>query len=130
MRRRGDHGRRLTRADKLEIQRRVRSGEELGAAALAVGCSRKSVQRLPNATGGLAPRSTARSALRLSLAEREEISRGLLAGESSQPSINYSARLSSCSRTRSTFMMCAHAIRFPAVFIDDRVMALRPAKSN
>lgn len=84
MRRRGDHGRRLTSADRLEIQRRVRAGEEFAAAALAVGCSAKSVQRLLNATGGLAPRTRARSALRLSLSEREEISRGLLTGDSSR----------------------------------------------
>jgi len=82
MRRRGDHGRRLTSADRLEIQRRVRAGEEFAAAALAVGCSAKSVQRLLNATGGLGPRTRARSALRLSLSEREEISREVRLGGS------------------------------------------------
>lgn len=41
-----------------------------------------SVQRLLRKTGGIKPRATPRSALRLSRPEREEISRGLLAGDS------------------------------------------------
>jgi len=51
-------------------------------AAAAVGCSTKAVQRLFRATGGLRDRVRERSPLRLSLAEREEISRGLRAGDS------------------------------------------------
>jgi transposase, IS30 family len=81
MRRRGAHGR-LTSADRLELRRRVAAGERFEDAAAAVGCSAKSVQRLLAAAGGVPPRTTARSRLRLSLAEREEISRGLEAGES------------------------------------------------
>src|SRR5437899_4446928 len=72
---------RLTCAERLELQRRVRAGETHEVAATAVGCSAKSVQRLLVKTGGVKPRSTPRSALRLSLPEREEISRGLLAGD-------------------------------------------------
>jgi transposase, IS30 family len=79
---RGDYGHRLTFADRLELQRRVRLGESFEVAAAAVGCSSKSVQRLLAATGGVKARTRPRSALRLSLAEREEISRGLLAGAS------------------------------------------------
>ena len=83
MSRRGDRGRRLTSADRLELRRRVAGGEKFETAAAAVGCSTKSVQRLLARTGGLPPpRSRLRSPLRLSWAEREEISRGLLAGES------------------------------------------------
>jgi len=73
---------RLTPAERLELLRLVRAGETYQAAARAVGCSSKSVQRLLVKTGGMKPRPTTRSALRLSLAEREEISRGLLAEES------------------------------------------------
>lgn len=73
---------RLAHAERLELQRRVREGETHGAAAKAVGCSAKSVQRLLRKTGGVKPRTGAQSAARLSLAEREEISRGLLAGDS------------------------------------------------
>jgi IS30 family transposase len=73
---------RLTGTERLEILSRVRAGASHAAAATAVGCSSKSVQRLVATTGGLKSRARARSPLRLSLAEREEISRSLLAGES------------------------------------------------
>jgi IS30 family transposase len=42
------------------------------------------VQRLLAGTGGVKPRTRPPSRLRLALAEREEISRGVLAGESSR----------------------------------------------
>jgi len=51
-------------------------------AATALGCSAKSVPRVLVKTGGVKPRSTPQSAVRLSLPEREEISRGLLASDS------------------------------------------------
>ncbi len=73
---------RLTGVERLELQRRVRAGETHEVAATAVGCSAKSVQRLLVKTGGVKPRAKPQSALRLSLPEREEISRGLLAGDS------------------------------------------------
>jgi IS30 family transposase len=73
---------RLAPAERLELLRLVRAGETYQAAAATVGCSSKSVQRLLAKTGGMKPRPATRSALRLSLAEREEISRGLRAGES------------------------------------------------
>jgi len=73
---------RLSQAERLELQRRVREGATHREAALAVGCSAKTVQRLLEQTGGVKARSTPQSAVRLSLAEREEISRGVLAGDS------------------------------------------------
>jgi IS30 family transposase len=81
-RRQGDNGRRLTGAERLEIRRLIRSGEPYRVAAAAVGTTIKTVGRLMWATGGLPPRGRDRSALRLSVAEREEISRALLAGTS------------------------------------------------
>ncbi len=75
-------GPQLTNVQYLELRRRIAAGETHPAAAAAVGCSTKAVQRLLRRTGGLAPRTEPRSPLRLSLGEREEISRGLLAGES------------------------------------------------
>lgn len=51
-----NHGRRLSAAERLEIQRRVGSGATHAAVAVAVGCSTKSVQRLLIRTGGLVPR--------------------------------------------------------------------------
>lgn len=83
MRRRwADHGRRLSPGDHLEIQRRVTEGETFATAAAAIGCSTKSIQRFMKRNGGLERRTRERSALRLSLAEREELSRGLIAGDS------------------------------------------------
>ena len=82
MRRWGDHGNRLSRADHREIQRRVTAGETFAAAAASVGCSTKSIQRFMASTGGLKPKPRERSPWRLSLGEREELSRGLLAGDS------------------------------------------------
>ena len=73
---------RLTGAERLELQRRVRAGETHAVAATAVACSAKSVQRLLGKTGGVKSRARPQSALRLSLPEREEISRGLRAGDS------------------------------------------------
>ena len=76
------NARRLSRADRSEIERLIWSGETFAAAAAAVGCSTKSIQRFLAATGGLKRRVKERSSLRLSLAEREELSRGLVAGDS------------------------------------------------
>jgi IS30 family transposase len=66
----------------LELQRRVAAGESYAAAAAAVGCSTKSIQRLVSWTGGVLREAKPRSPLRLSLVEREELSRGLVAGDS------------------------------------------------
>ena len=74
--------RRLSHVDRAEIERLVWSGETFETAAAAVGCSTKSIQRFLAATGGLKRRLQERSPLRLSLGEREELSRSLVAGES------------------------------------------------
>jgi IS30 family transposase len=79
-RRRGDRG--VTAMERLEIRARVAAGERIDAVAASVRRSRRLVQRVVGRAGGLPPRPTVRSALRLSVAEREEISRGLRAGES------------------------------------------------
>ena len=76
------NARRLSRADRTQIEGLVRSGATFEATAGAVGCSTKSIQRYLALTGGLKSRLRARSPLRLSLSEREELSRGLAAGES------------------------------------------------
>jgi IS30 family transposase len=74
--------RRLSRVDRLRIERLNRAGETFATTAAMVGCSVKSVQRYLALTGGLKSRVKERSPLLLSLAEREEVSRGLVAGES------------------------------------------------
>jgi transposase, IS30 family len=76
------NSKRLSQADRSEIERLIWSGETFETAALAVGCSTKSIQRFVALTGGLKRRIKERSALRLSLADREELSRGLVAGDS------------------------------------------------
>ncbi len=81
VRRRGARGW-LTSADQLEVRLRVAAGERYEAVAAAVGCSTKTVQRLLARSGGVPPRTRPRSRLRLSLAEREEISRGMHDGAS------------------------------------------------
>jgi transposase, IS30 family len=77
------HGsRNVTNAERLQIRRRVRSGEGRRSIAAALGRHTATVTRVLRDAGGIAPRQVARSALRLSPAEREEISRGLRAGDS------------------------------------------------
>lgn len=72
---------RLSQADREEIERRIWSGETFAAAAAAVGCTTKSIQRYMAATGGVRPRRK-RSPRRLLPSDREELSRGLVAGDS------------------------------------------------
>jgi transposase, IS30 family len=79
-RRRGDRS--LTQAERLEIRRRVAAGDRIASVAAAVGRTTRSVARVLARSGGLSPRVTVRSPLRLSPAEREEISRGLRGGDS------------------------------------------------
>ena len=74
--------RRLSQADLAEIEHRIWGGETFATAAAAVGCSTRSIQRFLALSGGLKRRVKARSPLRLSLADREELSRGLVAGDS------------------------------------------------
>lgn len=76
------NARRLSQADRAQIESLIWGGATFDAAARAVGCSTKSIQRFLALTGGLKRRVKQRSPLRLSLAEREELSRGLVAGES------------------------------------------------
>jgi len=74
--------RRLTEAERSEILRRVRTGESSLSIAQAVGRPRRLVNLVLERTGGFVPRPRTRAPLRLSLAEREEISRGLESGSS------------------------------------------------
>ena len=75
-------GMRLTREERLEVRFLVSKGSSFEEAAAAARCSTKTVQRLLNSAGGLPARETNRAELRLSLVEREEISRHLNGDES------------------------------------------------
>src|SRR5437016_7553132 len=72
----------VSNAERLEIRRRVAAGEPHRLIAVALGREKGTVWKVLSEAGGLKPRRPARSPLRLSLAEREEISRGLRADES------------------------------------------------
>ena len=75
-------GVRLTREERLEVRRLISKGSSFAEAAAAARCSTKTVQRLLGSVGGMPARRATRAKLRLSLAEREEISRGLGGEES------------------------------------------------
>ena len=72
----------LTREERLAVRRLISDGRSFEEAAAAVRCSTKTVQRLLNTVGGMPPRKPTRSKRHLSLAEREEVSRGLGSGAS------------------------------------------------
>ena len=77
----------LRDGDIAEIWRRYATGQQMRDIATAVGCSASVVGRVIGARGGVAPVPYAvpareRSLLRLRASEREEVSRGLRAGES------------------------------------------------
>jgi IS30 family transposase len=74
--------RNVANVERLEIRRRIAEGESPEAVARAVGRDPWTVWTALRDAGGLKLRRTARSPLRLSPADREEISRGLLTGES------------------------------------------------
>jgi IS30 family transposase len=95
----------VTQAERLRIRVLYAAGMPLEELPSAVGRNLRSIQRVVAASGGLPPRVTARSTLRLSFAEREEISRGLLAGES------YRAIARRLGRAPSTVMREVRALR-------------------
>ena len=83
MRRWGDgHGKHLTGTEHDEIHRRIAVGETFVKVAAAIGCSTKSIQRLLEDGSVSKRKPRVRSALRLSCTEREELSRGLVLGQS------------------------------------------------
>ena len=65
MRGRGNQGRRLSDAERVEIGARIAGGETHWETAEAVGYSTKSVQRFLATTGGLRSRTVSRALLRL-----------------------------------------------------------------
>ena len=74
--------RRFSAEDRAELWRRWRAGEPANEIAKALSRQRSSVRAVLVATGGIAPPVRRRRSCHLSLEEREEISRGLVAGAS------------------------------------------------
>lgn len=71
----------ITGAQREELWRRYKAGETILGIGRALGQQQTSIHRVLQATGGIAPLRRRRSARVLSLREREEISRGVAAGE-------------------------------------------------
>jgi hypothetical protein len=69
-----------TETDKALRWDRWRKGDSLGKIAQLFDRTHGSVARIPRRTGGIRPPKRTRSRRTLSLAEREEISRGVVAG--------------------------------------------------
>ena len=69
-------------ADKAEMWDRWQKGESLNSIARQFGTSHSSIQGVFAPTGGIRPLPRSRTRRALSLAEREEISRGVAAGQS------------------------------------------------
>jgi IS30 family transposase len=76
------HRQRLSPADIDEIWRRMRSGHSMKPTARALGLPTSTVRSYLVRCGGIMPEPRRRASRRLSLEEREEISRGLAAGRS------------------------------------------------
>ena len=76
----------VTQAERLRIRVLYAAGMPLEEIPTVVGRNLRSIQRVVAASGGLPPRMAARSALRLSFAEREEISRGCWPASRTGPS--------------------------------------------
>ena len=72
----------LTHAEKAVMWDRWKQGESLHAIARLLDTSHTSIRRNLVATGGIRPLQRKRSRLALSLSEREELSRGIVAGHS------------------------------------------------
>jgi IS30 family transposase len=75
-------GGRMSVSEKVEIWRLVRAGVSFRVIGRQLGRSDASIRQHVGLTGGIRPRERTRAAVWLSAGEREEISRGLAAGES------------------------------------------------
>ncbi len=72
----------FTAAQRQELWDRYQRGESLKAIARALGKRSSSIYNHLRPSGGIRPASRTRSRLALTLAEREEISRGIVAEQS------------------------------------------------
>ncbi len=74
--------RRFTEAEIAEVWERRKAGEPTRSIARRLGCNGSSIRRLVEDAGGVRPAPRRRAERHLTLLEREEISRGVAAGES------------------------------------------------
>jgi IS30 family transposase len=78
--RRGRH-RYLTATQRAELWCKYKAGESIHGIGRALGCVASTIRRELRPTGGILPAVRRRSSRVLSLAEREEVSRGIAAGD-------------------------------------------------
>ncbi len=78
----GSKRRYFTQADKNMMWDRWQKGESLNSIARLLGTSHSAIAGVLSKTGGVRPADRQRSRIALTLAEREEISRGVAAGQS------------------------------------------------
>src|SRR5258706_15978402 len=71
----------ITVAESIELWRRYRAGESIVGIGRVLSRTCTSIHRVLQCTGGIAPPDRRRSPRVLSLLEREEISRGIAAGQ-------------------------------------------------
>ena len=71
----------ITAAESIELWRRYKAGESILGMGRALSRTCSSIHRVLQCTGGIAPPERCRSSRVLSLVEREEISRGIAAGQ-------------------------------------------------
>lgn len=117
----------MTAHEKAELWRRWKAGETVATIARAMGRRESTLLARVRQNGGIAPRMRCRSRLALTLAEREEISRGLCA----QRSIREIARRlerSPSTISREIARNSAQWWRYRAQIADERAwdQALRP----
>ncbi len=72
----------LSRGERVELWSRYRAGEPIWKIALALSRSKSTVSFVLDGMGGISPPPRTRAPRSLSLAEREEISRGMATGQS------------------------------------------------
>jgi len=72
----------ITGEQRSELWRRYKAGETILGIQRVLGQRRTTIQRVLHATGGIAPARRSRSPRTLNFGEREEISRGIAAGNS------------------------------------------------
>src|SRR5207245_8951317 len=70
--------RRLTQTQRVEIWERLASGEPAPSVARAYGCFPNAIRQMQLLTGGAKPRTRTQRSGALSLAERDENSRGVV----------------------------------------------------
>ena len=127
------YGRRLEHRDRLEILERISRGETRPRVASALGTTERTVGKVLAAAGGRPSRRSRRrrrSALRLSLIEREEIRAGIAAGESFRAIARRIGRAPS-TVSREVGGLAGRG-RYRATRADDRacLRALRPKRSK